>query len=238
MVDGILDGLRWLGIDWDEGPYFQSQRMELYRAAAQRLVDSGHAYYCFCTKEELEQRRAQAQAEGRRSAIRQAVPQSSRPTRRGSASGRRGNCAIRFAVPEGGSTAFDDAVFGRVEFANTEIEDFVLLRSDGVPTYHLSVVVDDLEMRMTHVVRGADHLSNTPKQMMLYEAIGVAPAGVCARAADPRAGQDAAQQTSRRDQRDRLQGRGHRAGGVPQFSCAAGMDAARLDARRSWTTAS
>ncbi len=80
--------------------------------------------------------------------------------------------AIRFAVPESGSTAFDDAVFGRVEFANSEIEDFVLLRSDGVPTYHLSVVVDDLDMRMTHVVRGADHLSNTPKQIMLYEALG------------------------------------------------------------------
>ncbi len=80
--------------------------------------------------------------------------------------------AIRFAVPESGSTTFEDAVFGRVEFANSEIEDFVLLRSDGVPTYHLSVVVDDIDMRMTHVVRGADHLSNTPKQMMLYEALG------------------------------------------------------------------
>jgi glutamyl-tRNA synthetase len=174
MVEGILEGLRWLGIDWDEGPYFQSQRMELYQSAAQRLVEAGAAYYCFCTREELEQRRAQAQAQG-------GDPQydgKCRTLTAPEAKARRGageSCAIRFAVPESGSTWFDDAVFGRVEFANTEIEDFVLLRSDGVPTYHLSVVVDDLEMRMTHIVRGADHLSNTPKQIMLYNAIGVPP---------------------------------------------------------------
>jgi glutamyl-tRNA synthetase len=174
MVDGILEGLRWLGIDWDEGPYFQSQRMELYQAAAQRLVDAGAAYYCFCTREELEQRRAQAQAEGgdpQYDGKCRTLTATEATTRRSAGE----SCAIRFAVPESGSTSFDDAVFGRVEFANSEIEDFVLLRSDGVPTYHLSVVVDDLEMRMTHIVRGADHLSNTPKQIMLYDAIGVPP---------------------------------------------------------------
>ena len=171
MVEGILVGLRWLGIDWDEGPYFQSQRMDLYREAAQRLVESGHAYYCFCTKEELEQRRAQAQAEG-------GDPQYDRKCRSiapEQAKARRDAgepAAIRFAVPESGSTFFDDAVFGRVEFANTELEDFVLLRSDGGPTYHLSVVADDIDMRMTHILRGADHLSNTPKQVMLYQALG------------------------------------------------------------------
>ncbi len=174
MVDGILEGLRWLGIDWDEGPYFQSQRMELYQSAAQRLVEAGAAYYCFCTREELEQRRAQAQAEGgdpQYDGKCRTLTATEATTRRSAGE----SCAIRFAVPESGSTSFDDAVFGRVEFANTEIEDFVLLRSDGVPTYHLSVVVDDLEMRMTHIVRGADHLSNTPKQIMLYDAIGVPP---------------------------------------------------------------
>ena len=154
MVEGILVGLRWLGIDWDEGPYFQSQRMDLYREAAQRLVGSGHAYYCFCTKEELEQRRAQAQAE-------RGDPQYDRKCRsiqpeQAKALRDAGEpAAIRFAVPESGSTFFDDAVFGRVEFANTELEDFVLLRSDAVPTYHLSVVVDDIDMRMTHILRGA-----------------------------------------------------------------------------------
>jgi glutamyl-tRNA synthetase len=161
--------LRWLGIDWDEGPFHQTDRLELYRAAAGRLLNSGHAYYCFCTKEQLEQQRAQGVAEGRvtRDACRSlGREEAARRIEAGE------GAAIRFAVPETGSTTFDDAVFGRVEFANSEIEDFVLLRSDGVPTYHLSVVVDDLEMRISHVLRGADHLSNTPKQMMIYEALG------------------------------------------------------------------
>jgi glutamyl-tRNA synthetase len=170
MVEGILVGLRWLGIDWDEGPYFQSQRMDLYRDAAQRLVESGHAYYCFCTKEELERRRAQAQAgsgDPQYDRKCRSIPPEQVKARRAAGEA----AAIRFAVPESGSTFFDDAVFGRVEFANSELEDFVLLRSDGVPTYHLSVVVDDIDMRMTHILRGADHLSNTPKQVMLYQAL-------------------------------------------------------------------
>lgn len=173
MVEGILVGMRWLGLDWDEGPYFQSQRMELYRTTAAKLVESGHAYYCFCTKEQLEARRAAAEAEKRavmydRSCRKITADEARRRREAGEAS------AVRFKVPEGGKTGFDDAVFGRVEFDNSEIEDFVLLRSDGVPTYHLSVVADDIDMRMTHIVRGADHLSNTPKQVMLYNALGAA----------------------------------------------------------------
>lgn len=169
MVEGILVGLRWLGIDWDEGPFYQTERMALYRAAAGHLIDSGYAYYCFCSKEQLEQQRAQGVAEGKVPRdICRAIPKETAQQRVASGDA----AAIRFAVPEEGSTAFDDAVFGRVEFANSEIEDFVLLRSDGVPTYHLSVVVDDLDMRITHVLRGADHLSNTPKQIMLYQGLG------------------------------------------------------------------
>ena len=169
MVEGILVGLRWLGIDWDEGPLFQTDRMELYRAAAGRLLHNGYAYYCFCTKEQLEQQRAQGVAEGR---VPRDICRSLAPEERLRRYTSNEAAAIRFAVPEEGSTPVDDAVFGRVEFANSEIEDFVLLRSDGVPTYHLSVVVDDLDMRITHVLRGADHLSNTPKQIMLYAALG------------------------------------------------------------------
>lgn len=173
MVEGILDGMRWLGMDWDEGPFFQSQRLELYRATAEKLLASGHAYYCFCTKEELEQRRAEATAAGR-------APMYDRRCRgidaataaQRKAAGER--CALRFAVPEGGATSYEDAVFGNVEFANSEIEDFVLLRGDGVPTYHLSVVADDVDMRLTHIIRGADHISNTPKQVLIYDALGVA----------------------------------------------------------------
>ncbi len=171
MVDGILEGLHWLGITWDEGPFFQSQRMDLYRATADRLLASGHGYYCFCTKEELEQRRAVAQAESRspryEGTCRRLFREEAEKRRQGGAP-----AAVRFAVPVEGATAFDDQVFGRVEFANTELEDFVLLRSDGVPTYHLSVVTDDIDMRMTHILRGADHISNTPKQVLLYQALG------------------------------------------------------------------
>ncbi|MFZ0691837.1 MAG: glutamate--tRNA ligase [Acidobacteriaceae bacterium] len=173
MVDGILEGMRWIGLGWDEGPFFQSQRLALYQATAAKLVNSGHAYYCFCTKEELEQRRAKATAAGR-------PPMYDRRCRSidaATAAARKSAgeaAAVRFSVPDGGSTAFDDAVFGRVEFANAEIEDFVLLRSDGIPTYHLSVVADDIDMRLTHIIRGADHISNTPKQVLQYHALGAA----------------------------------------------------------------
>jgi glutamyl-tRNA synthetase len=170
MVDGILVGMRWLGLNWDEGPFFQSQRLDLYRSTAEKLLASGHAYPCFCTKAELEQRRTEAVAAGR-------PPMYDRRCRsidpavaaQRKAAGK--PSPIRFAVPDGGSTGFDDAVFGRVEFANAEIEDFVLLRSDGVPTYHLSVVADDIDMKLTHIIRGADHISNTPKQVLQYQAL-------------------------------------------------------------------
>jgi glutamyl-tRNA synthetase len=171
MVDGILEGLRWLGIDWDEGPYYQSQRLDLYRATAEKLLASGHAYSCFCTKEELEQRRNEAAASGKvpryDGRCRRLAPE---VVARRKASGEA--AAVRFAVPEEGATQYEDAVFGPVTFSNEELEDFVLLRSDGVPTYHLSVVADDIDMGMTHILRGADHISNTPKQVLLYRALG------------------------------------------------------------------
>ncbi|MFY9938857.1 MAG: glutamate--tRNA ligase [Silvibacterium sp.] len=171
MVEGILEGMRWLSLNWDEGPFFQSQRLDLYRQTAETLLASGHAYPCFCTKAELEQRRAQAVSAGR-------PPMYDRRCRtidpplaaQRKAAGE--PFAVRFAVPDGRSTGFDDAVFGRIEFANAEIEDFVLLRSDGIPTYHLSVVADDIDMRLTHIIRGADHISNTPKQVLQYQALG------------------------------------------------------------------
>jgi glutamyl-tRNA synthetase len=178
MVEGILDGLRWLGLEWDEGPkvdgpfapYFQSERVEQYRAMAEQLVAAGKAYYCYCTPEELQARRAEAEARGgawRYDRIccsldeekRAAYERDQRPR------------AIRFLVPSG-TARFDDLVRGSITFDNANIEDFVILRSDGHPTYHLSVVADDVEMKMTHVVRGDDHISNTPKHVLLYEAVG------------------------------------------------------------------
>jgi glutamyl-tRNA synthetase len=174
MVEGIVQGMRWLGLDWDEGPFFQSQRLHLYQQMAQKLMDSGHAYYCFCTKEKLEARRAAATGAGRqpmydRRCRTLSTEESARRKSRGE------TAAVRFAVPPEGSTSWNDAVFGKLEFANAELEDFVLLRSDGIPTYHLSVVADDMDMRMTHVIRGADHISNTPKQVLQYQALGIAP---------------------------------------------------------------
>jgi glutamyl-tRNA synthetase len=137
------------------------------------MLASGHAYYCFCTKQQLEEARAAASAAGRPPKYPgtcRGVPLEEAKARK--ASGDAG--AVRFKVPDSGKTVVPDAVFGNVEFDNAELEDFVLLRSDGVPTYHLSVVVDDLDMRMTHVIRGADHLSNTPKQILQYQALGAA----------------------------------------------------------------
>jgi glutamyl-tRNA synthetase len=171
MVDGILQGLEWLGLNWDEGPYYQTQRVDLYKIAAARLIEAGAAYYCFCSKDDLEAKRTKAAEEGR-------PPKYDGTCRRidRAEAARRKNAgepaAVRFAVPESGSTAFDDAVFARVEFANSELEDFVLLRSDGSPTYHLSVVADDIDLRISHIIRGADHISNTPKQVLLYQALG------------------------------------------------------------------
>lgn len=171
MVEGIIDGMKWIGLDWDEGPFFQSKRLPMYQATAQKLLDSGHAYYCFCTKEELEKRREVATAAGRNPRYEGLC----RKLGKEECSQRRSAghpAAVRFAVPQQGVTVVPDAVFGNVEFQNNELEDFVLLRSDGIPTYHLSVVTDDVDMRITHIIRGADHLSNTPKQMLQYQALG------------------------------------------------------------------
>jgi len=177
MVTGILDGLRWLGLQWDEGPeaggphgqYFQSQRLDRYRAAAAALVAGGHAYYCYCSQDRLREERDKAEARGEawqydRACLR--VP----PERIAEFEATRAPRAIRFKVPET-TTAFDDAVHGRIEFDGRTIEDFVVLRSDDYPTYHLSVVVDDIDMQITHVIRGDDHISNTPKHVMLFEAM-------------------------------------------------------------------
>lgn len=170
MVEGILQGMRWLGLDWDEGPYFQSQRLDRYQAFARSLLESGHAYRCFCTPEELGQRRGAQQGTGGawlydRHCLALAREESESRARAGTP------FAVRFRVPEG-KTSYFDQVFGAIEVKHAEVEDFVLLRSDGIPTYHLGVVVDDLDMEITDVIRGADHISNTPKQILLYQAAG------------------------------------------------------------------
>jgi glutamyl-tRNA synthetase len=180
MVEGILDGLRWLGLDWDEGPivggprapYFQSERLDLYRATAEKLVAGGHAYYCYCTPEALKTRRELAEREGGAWRYDRACCRLT-PEDIAAREKNRTPRAVRFKVPES-VTRFDDLVHGPIEFDGANLEDFVILRSDGHPTYHLSVVSDDVEMRITHVVRGDDHISNTPKQLLLYQALEAA----------------------------------------------------------------
>lgn len=171
LVTAILESMEWLGLTWDEGPFFQSQRLERYRELAAQLEAAGWAYPCFCTTEELQARRDAAAAERRAwkydGRCRDVPAEESARLR---AQGR--PWALRFRVPSEGATSFEDEVFGHIELAHSEIEDFVLLRSDGNPTYHLGVVADDLDMRITHVVRGADHISNTPKQILMYRALG------------------------------------------------------------------
>jgi glutamyl-tRNA synthetase len=178
MVTGILDGMKWLGLDWDEGPgidgphapYFQSQRYDRHRSAAAALIADGRAYYCYCSAERLRQERERAESRGEawqydRRCLNLA------PEQIADLEAAKTPRAIRCKVPAG-KTAFDDVVHGRIEFDGDHIEDFVIVRSDGHPIYHLSVVVDDIDMRITHIVRGDDHISNTPKHVLLFMALG------------------------------------------------------------------
>ena len=174
LVTAILRSMEWMGLAWDEGPFCQSDRIDRYRQMAAELERRGLAYPCFCTAEELQARRARAEAERRAwkyDGVCRNLPDSEHQRRRDEGRPH----AIRFRVPDSGATSFEDRVFGPIEVQNADLEDFVLLRSDGNPTYHLGVVADDLDMRVTHVVRGADHLSNTPKQILMYQALGEPP---------------------------------------------------------------
>jgi glutamyl-tRNA synthetase len=164
-VEMILDALRWLELDWDEGPptpgYRQTQRLPLYRAAAERLVQSGRAYYCDCPPAQLEAERKAAEAR------KETFRYSGRCRDRGLTAG-----ALRLRIPDTGATVVEDLINGRVEFDHRQLDDWILVRTDGTPTYNFCVVVDDVDMRISHVIRGNDHLSNTPKQVLCYEALG------------------------------------------------------------------
>jgi glutamyl-tRNA synthetase len=163
-IAAILDGMKWLGLDWDEGPFYQSERFDTYTEHARRLLREGHAYRCWCTPAELEERRNAAQAAGRPPGYdRRCRDRTDEPE---------GPSAVRFKVPPSGETSFTDIVKGPITFDLNQIEDFVVLRSDGTPTYNLCVVVDDATMGINHVIRGDDHINNTPKQILLYGALG------------------------------------------------------------------
>jgi glutamyl-tRNA synthetase len=177
LLTGILEGLKWLGVDWDEGPYYQSQRTEFYREMGKKVLANGNAFLCYCPPEKyVGGDHAEEGAEGTKvRRITRCTCRDGKPSTPGT------KPAVRFKVPVGGTTKFFDAVFGEREFSNDEIEDFVLLRSGkegeefGQAMYQMSVVADDIDMRITHVIRGADHISNTPKQALLYRALGAEP---------------------------------------------------------------
>jgi glutamyl-tRNA synthetase len=170
-VDAILESLQWLGIDWDEGPFFQMQRLARYKEVAEQLVAAGHAYYDYMSREELESLRKEQAQRGekprydgrwrpeRARALGLKPPAGVRPV-------------VRFRTPEEGSVGWNDLVKGPIEFPNGELDDLVLLRADGVPTYNFGVVVDDLDMGITHVIRGDDHVNNTPRQIHIFNALG------------------------------------------------------------------
>jgi glutamyl-tRNA synthetase len=165
-AQAILDGMTWLGITWDEGPYFQMERMELYRKEAKRLLREGKAYRCVCTKEELDARREEI-------AARKEKPRYDGRCRDLSPEATEGKPSVlRFRTPRTGQTVVHDLLRGDVVYENAELDDLVFLRTDGSPTYNFVVVVDDASMGITHVLRGDDHLNNTPKQVLLYEALG------------------------------------------------------------------
>lgn len=164
-IHSIVEGMEWLNLYWDEGPYRQTDRFEIYRNYAERLLQLGKAYYCYCFPEELEQRRKEALAQGnlpkydgRCKDLKEPLPER-KPV-------------IRFKMPTTGETVVDDLIKGRIVFENTQLDDLIIMRSDGTPTYNFTVVVDDVDMRITHVIRGDDHLNNTPKQIHIYKALG------------------------------------------------------------------
>jgi len=168
----ILEGLEWLDISWDEGPFYQSREIATHRALALRFLAEGKGYRCFCTTEELDRKRQAAEAGGAawkydRTCLRLAPEETARRLAAGEPA------AVRFRVPDG-PIVWEDAVHGTTSFDAGVIEDIVLLRSNGSPTYNLSCVSDDIAMRVTHVIRGDDHISNTPKQILIYRAAGAA----------------------------------------------------------------
>jgi glutamyl-tRNA synthetase len=164
-IDAILEGMKWLGLNWDEGPFRQTDRFEIYRKYVDKLLNEGKAYYCYCSPEELEARRKEAMSQGKPLKYNGTCRDLKEPVPGVSP-------VVRFKMPRDGQTIVDDVIKGTVSFENEQLDDLIILRSDGTPTYNLTVVVDDVDMEITHIIRGDDHLNNTPKQIQLYKAFG------------------------------------------------------------------
>jgi len=164
-IQAIIEGMTWVGLDWDEGPFRQTERMELYRGHAMQLLEQGKAYWCVCKAEELEARRKEAEAKG-------LSPRYDGRCRTLGITNPPGDAALRFKAPQEGQIVVDDLIKGKITFDNSAADDLIILRSNGYPTYNFSVVVDDALMHITHVIRGDDHLTNTPRQIPIFQALG------------------------------------------------------------------
>lgn len=163
-IKAIIDSMNWLRLDWDQGPFYQTQRLEVYADYLQKLLSNGAAYYCNCQPDDLERRRQEAMAAGRK-------PKYDGLCRdRGLGPGP--NRVIRFRSPDAGTTVLNDLIKGPIFFDNAELDDLVIQKSDGIPTYNFAVVVDDISMNITHIIRGDDHVNNTPRQILMYQALG------------------------------------------------------------------
>jgi len=163
-VQTIFDALNWLGIDWDDGPYYQTRRLDIYREYIDKMVSAGHAYYCTCPPERLDEMRKKAMAAGAKPKYDGTCRNKDLPASE--------NAVVRFKAPQTGTTILHDVIKGDIVFQNSELDDFIIQRSDGMPTYNFVVVVDDLTMGINTVIRGDDHVNNTPKQILLYQALG------------------------------------------------------------------
>jgi glutamyl-tRNA synthetase len=162
----ILDAMTWLGLNWDEGPVFQAQRVDLHRQMVQKLIDEGKAYYCKCTSDELEAKRKEALATGKKPKY--------DGTCRDKKLGKSEGSVVRFRGAQAGITIVEDLIKGNISFNNEELDDLIIERSDGYPTYNFAVVIDDALMNITHVIRGDDHVNNSPRQILMYQALGFA----------------------------------------------------------------
>lgn len=160
----ILESMEWLGLDWDEGPYFQSQRYDIYNSFIERLIDNGQAYHCHCSPEELDRRRAEAKAKGFKPKYDGKCRELGLDPAPGS--------VVRLKTPQWGETQFNDMIKGTITFNNDELDDLILKRSDGSPTYHMAVVADDISLGVNYIIRGDDHVNNTPRQILIYKALG------------------------------------------------------------------
>ncbi|UYU30951.1 glutamate--tRNA ligase [Siccibacter colletis] len=164
-IEAIMDGMNWLSLEWDEGPYFQTKRFDRYNAVIDEMLAAGTAYKCYCSKERLEQLREEQMAKGEK-------PRYDGHCRHGHEHHADDEpCVVRFANPQEGSVIFDDQIRGPIEFSNQELDDLIIRRTDGSPTYNFCVVVDDWDMEITHVVRGEDHINNTPRQINILKAL-------------------------------------------------------------------